>query len=55
MTLKHVFFSVPPVVKTKALVGAVEDRSVTLYCEATGYPKAMVEWMRYGNCTLMLY
>ena len=40
---------VAPIVTAKAVVGAVEGRSVILKCEARGYPKAMVEWMRYGK------
>lgn len=41
--------SVAPEVATKGLVGAVPNRELTLDCEARGYPKVMVEWMRFGN------
>ena len=41
---------VAPEVSTKAaLIGVVENGPVNLVCTANAYPKAMVEWMRYGS------
>ena len=47
----YLFFKslVAPTVSAQAVIGAVEDRPVVLSCEAKAYPKAMVEWMRYGK------
>lgn len=48
-------FAVAPEVSTKAaLIGAVENRPVILVCTANAYPKAMVEWMRYGNTKIII-
>ena len=44
----NLFILVAPTVSAQAVIGAVEDRPVVLSCEAKAYPKAMVEWMRYG-------
>jgi len=48
---KRIFLYVQfaPTVSAQAVIGAVEDRPVVLSCEAKAYPKAMVEWMRYGS------
>ena len=45
----NLFILVAPTVSAQAVIGAVEDRPVVLSCEAKAYPKAMVEWMRYGK------
>ena len=50
--MSHTFSTqtVEPEVMAKGVVGAVEGKSVTLICNVRAYPKAMVEWMRYGMC-----
>lgn len=38
-----------PEVTTKGLIGAAPFKELTLECEARGYPKVMVEWMRFDH------